>query len=185
MKVVIIHGTFGSPEENWFPWLKKQLEAQWHKVWIPKLSTPENQSPSVRCDELQAQVPFVFDSDTVLIWHSLGATYLLHILDRERKEPIKKAIFVSWFIHELWLPKFDILNAPFIEKSFDRERIKKNVHNVIILHGENDPYVPLSEAHYLNKKLWWTIEIIPWWWHLNAEAGYTHFEKLLNYILTP
>ena len=182
MKVVIIHGTFGSPQENWFPWLKQKLEAQWHSVRVPKLSTPENQLPSVRCDELQQQVPFIFDNDTVLIGHSLGATYLLHILDRERKESVKKAIFVSWFVHDLWNPKFDILNKPFIEKKFDRERIKKNIWNVIILHGDNDPYVPISEAQNLNQKLWWTLEIIPWWGHCNAESGYTTFQKLLDYF---
>ena len=182
MKIVIIHWTFWSPEENRFPWLQKELEAQWHSVRIPKMSTPENQSPTVRCDELQKQVPFIFDNDTILIGHSLWATYLLHILDRERKMPVKQAIFVSWFTHELWNQTFDILNKPFIQKDFDRERIKKNVQDVVILHGDNDPYAPLSEAKYLNEKLWWTLEIIPWWGHLNAEAGYTTFEKLLAYI---
>lgn len=182
MKVVIIHGTFGSPEENWFPWLKQKLEALWHNVRVPKFSTPENQSPSVRCDELQQQVPFIFDHDTVLVGHSVWATYLLYILDRERKEPIKKAIFVSWFVHKLWNIKFDTLNKSFIERDFDRERIKKNAWDIIILHGDNDPYVPFSEAQYLNEKLWWKLEILPWWWHCNAESGYTTFERLLAYF---
>jgi hypothetical protein len=71
MKVVIIHGTFGNPQENRFPWLKGQLEQQGHEVWIPNLPTPDNQTPEHRCDELQKQVPFIFGKDTILVGHSL------------------------------------------------------------------------------------------------------------------
>ena len=35
-KVVIIHGANGSPEENWFPWLKKELETKGIEVIIPQ-----------------------------------------------------------------------------------------------------------------------------------------------------
>ncbi len=126
MKIVIIHWTLWNPNENRFPWLKVELEKLWHQVWIPKLSTPENQTPKIWCDELQAQVPFVFDEETVLIGHSLWATYLLHILDIDRMVPIKHAIFVSWFINKLWIEEFDILNKPFLDREFDFERVKKN-----------------------------------------------------------
>lgn len=182
MNIVIIHGTFGNPNENRFPWLKKQLESQWHKVWVPHFPTPENQSLSTRCNALQDKVPFVFDENTVLIWHSLWATYLLHILDRDRDITISKAIFVSGFVHELWNEKFDLLNKSFIEKDFDWDRIRKNVKEIVVLHWSNDPYVPVLEAQYLNEKLGWIMEIIDGWWHFNADAGYDKFEKLLEYI---
>ena len=71
MKIVIIHGTLGNSKRNWFPWLKDILEKQGHQVWTPDLPTPNNQTPDHRCEELQKQVPFIFDQDTVLIGHSL------------------------------------------------------------------------------------------------------------------
>src|SRR3989338_4142675 len=40
--VFIFHGTGGYPEENWFPWLKKELEELECKVIIPKFPSPEN-----------------------------------------------------------------------------------------------------------------------------------------------
>ena len=44
MKFFIIHGSYGNPNENWFPWLKKELEKEGCIVFIPEFPTPENQS---------------------------------------------------------------------------------------------------------------------------------------------
>ena len=35
MKIFIIHGSFGNPGENWFPWLKIQLVNCGHEVITP------------------------------------------------------------------------------------------------------------------------------------------------------
>jgi predicted alpha/beta hydrolase family esterase len=101
MKYVIIHGTFGHSQENRFPRLKETLEQQRHQVRVPDLPTQEQKMHETRCQEIQKQVPFTFDNDTILIGHSLGAVFVLDILNRERKEPIKKAVLVSGFLHAL------------------------------------------------------------------------------------
>ena len=43
-RVFIIHGWDGSPQNCWFPWLKKELEKIGYKVFIPKFPTPKNQT---------------------------------------------------------------------------------------------------------------------------------------------
>jgi predicted alpha/beta superfamily hydrolase len=69
-----------------------------------------------------------------LIGHSLGAVFVLDILNRDRDEPVKKAILVSGFLHMLGNQIFDTLNAPFINRERNREQIKNNVEEFIILH---------------------------------------------------
>ena len=44
---VIIHGSYGSPDENWFPWLKKELQKIGYKVFVPAFPTPKNQKLGV------------------------------------------------------------------------------------------------------------------------------------------
>ena len=74
---------------------------------------------------------------------------------------MKKAIFVSGFTGKLGNEKFDKLNAPFLKEDFNRKRIKKNSGDVIIFHGDNDPYVPVNESESLHKNLGGKLNIIP------------------------
>ena len=44
MNFFIIHGIYATPEANWFPWLKKELESRGNEVIVPKFPTPLDQS---------------------------------------------------------------------------------------------------------------------------------------------
>ena len=37
MNYIILHGSFGSKDGNWFPWLKKQLENKNYKVDVSQM----------------------------------------------------------------------------------------------------------------------------------------------------
>jgi uncharacterized protein len=42
---IILHGTLGSPEGNWFRWLETRLKEQGMQVWLPAL--PQADQPSL------------------------------------------------------------------------------------------------------------------------------------------
>ncbi|MBI5073039.1 hypothetical protein HZA99_04435 [Candidatus Woesearchaeota archaeon] len=42
---IIVHGTDGHPQENWFPWLKEKLKLYGYEVFVPQFPTPQNQTP--------------------------------------------------------------------------------------------------------------------------------------------
>jgi uncharacterized protein len=182
MKIVILHGTGGNPEDNWFPWLKDILEDRGHEVCIPEFPTPENQSLKNWSNTLKDQVHFTLDKDTILIGHDLGANFILHILDIDMNEPVRKAILVSGFCNKLGHKVFDELSSTFIEKEFNWDRIKSNATEFIIYQGEGDPYVPIFEAEELEENLDAELNIIPDGQHLNEEAGVIIFEELLERI---
>jgi uncharacterized protein len=179
--VIIIHGTMGSPEGNWFPWLKSQLGNDYN-VYIPQFPTPENQSKENWCAALRDQAP-IFGKDTILIGHSIGATLIMHILEMV-KEPVHKSIFVCPVIDEVENPTYAVLNKTFIEKmpDFDWLTMSNNMGDCTIFMCDDDPYVPHWHAEGLQDQIGGELIVIKNGGHLNSESGYTEFEELLEVI---
>ncbi|MDR0448962.1 MAG: alpha/beta hydrolase [Rickettsiales bacterium] len=174
--IVILHGTCGSPDGNWFPWLAARAEADGHRVFIPKLPSPEGQS----LENWKKALPPI-GPDTILVGHSCGATFLLHILE-SLDAPAAGSILVSGFVDKLGNEFFDNLNETFTNHKFDWEKIRRNAGQVAIFHGDNDPYVPLAAAQKVADGLGAPLTIVPNGGHLNSESGYTQFTEILEAI---
>ncbi len=168
--IIIIHGTFSTPTDNWFPWLKKELNAI-----TPTFPTPENQNLTNWLDVMKN---YKITKDTILIGHSSGATFILSLLE---KYECKAAFLVAGFTGKLNI-SLDPLNKTFAEKEFDWEKIKENCKQIYMFHSDNDPYVPLENAKNLQEHLNAKLTIIPNGQHLNKTAGFTKFPLLLKKI---
>ena len=110
-KFVLIHGYTGTPEANFFPWLKNKLEQLGHGVSLPAL--PNTDEPNV-----QEQIDFVlknetFDENTIVVAHSLGGSVVIKALESVNTK-IQKLILVGGFVD----PKFKDHPRPF-ESTFD------------------------------------------------------------------
>lgn len=97
-KFVIVHGYTASPEKNWFPWLKNQLEALGAQVYVPEMPDALSPDPEKWQQRLQ-QLPFGIDEETVLIGHSLGCVTVLRFL-QNKPQAVKGYILVSGFDEE-------------------------------------------------------------------------------------
>ena len=178
MNVVIFHGSHGSPDGNWFPWLKQKLEELDISTDVPRLPTPENQSPETWFEAINN---ITINEYSVVIGHSTGANFLLHLLE---KNTVAKAIFVGVVIGKLDLPEYDALNKPFLKTpGFDWSKISENAGEIHILHGDNDPYVDQVHSEFLQNQIGGDLQIIPGGGHLNAESGYDTFELGLKLIV--
>ncbi len=177
MNVIVFHGTKGSPDINWFPWIKEKVQETGLKIDIPVLPTPEGHNLK---NWLVVANTLDINEDTILIGHSCGATFLLHLLEKKR---IKEAIFVSCFTEEINIPEYDKLNASFIKDSdWDWNTIKRNSGKITIYHGSDDPYVPIDQAKDLHEQIGGGLEVIEGGGHLNSENGYTKFPELWNHL---
>jgi predicted alpha/beta hydrolase family esterase len=176
-KFVIIHGTKGSPEGNWFPWLADLLRHQHAEVVIPKMPTPEGQNLQNWLKEFKEQVGML-DGRTSLIGHSLGATFLLRILELQ-KTSVARSVFVAGLLGRIGIDEYDQLNSTFTEDSYDWVTIRRNSGTVTCLSGEGDPYVPAEQGEELAAKLGVKNYIVSNGGHLNAEFGFTSLPQLL------
>ncbi len=79
--IFIIHGTAGHPKENWFPWLKNELEKIGCNLIIPQFPTPENQTPETWF-KIFDQHKKEYTKETILVAHSLGGAFALRILEQ-------------------------------------------------------------------------------------------------------
>lgn len=179
-KIFIIHGAYGSPAENWFPWLKSELEKLDCKIFVPEFPTPENQSLENWLKVFDDYNQYL-DENSIVVGHSLGPAFLLSIIQGLDK-PIKAAFFVSGFVDLLGSPDFDNINKSFTEKDFDWKMIKQNCPIFFVLHSDNDPYVPIEQAKKLAKNLDVDVTLVKNAGHFNGESGYVKFDLILEMI---
>ena len=183
-KIVLLHGTNGYPENNWFPMLKEELEQQGHQVFAPKLPVGlGDQSLDNWCAAIREQLPWEFDENTVLIGHSCGATYMLSILNQKRKMPLRASIFVSGFAHDLNNPDFTEYIKTFVDLDFDWQRIRQNAGQIAVFAGTGDPYVPLTEAKNLAKNLCVDLNLTKDGGHFCDDTGTEKYPELVEEIL--
>jgi len=177
---IIIHGAYGRPEDNWFPWLKQELEKLNYNVFVPRFPTPENQNLNNWLRVFEDYKDFL-GPDTIVIGHSLGVAFFLRVLEKINF-PIKASFFVSGFISFLDNNQFDEINKTFLEKDFDWEKIKQNCKKYFILSSDNDPYVPLSKGEDIARNLDSKLIVVPGAGHICTGSGYTKFDLLLEKI---
>lgn len=145
---LILHGTGNDSEDNWFPWLKKELEKRRYKVWVPDL--PQAHNPNLERYNKLIFENWEFDEDSIIIGHSSGAFAILGILEKLPKNlVIEKAILVSGFVSDLG---FRAINELFL-RPLDYSKIKGKVKKFVLIHSDDDPYVPVWHGRVLKEKL--------------------------------
>lgn len=182
MNIILLHGTDGSAQSNWIPWLKAQLEERGNTVFAPSLPDAAYPNGDKWSDFVINNVPFPLDENTLIVGHSAGAA-LIPILLQKLPEgvKIKKAILVSGFRDTLgWDKLKDLQNV-----TVDYEQVRSKAAEIIQLHSDNDPYVPLDNAKSLGAELGSKFRVIKGQGHFNLGTSpkYKEFPKLLAIIL--
>lgn len=176
---IIIHGTEGYPEENWFPWLKNELEKQGYKVSVPQFPSPPI-LPAKISEWFEVLKSYEMNADTLLIGHSLGGLFALRILE-QLPHSINAACFVGTPVGIGWIKNYE-RDSAFCGFDLDWKKIRGKAKRFVVFHSDNDPYVGLENGEKLAKELNAKLNFVPNAGHFNTKAGYTKFPELLSEI---
>lgn len=186
-RVFIVHGWGSSPKENWFPWLKQELEKKGFEVFVPQLPDPENPRIYNWVPKL-AETVGKPDGQTYFVGHSMGCQTIARYLEFLPAEiKIGGAVFVAGFFKRLTgledepgIPETDRhwLNSP-----IDFKKIKPHLPKSIAVFSDNDPYVPLDNQDDFRDKLGAKIIIEHNMKHFNSAAGITQLPIALESVL--
>ncbi len=184
--VLILHGAGNSSQGNWFPWLKKELEQKGYKVWSPNL--PNSDQPILRdwLETIASNKDWKFDSESILIGHSSGATFALRLLERLPEEiRIDKTILVATFVHKGTLPEFFPYKEGLLETPFVWGKIKNSSKSFHFIASDNDPYqCGVDNAKVLQDNLGGELILKSGEGHFNLEKGsnYKQFPLIVKLV---
>ncbi len=178
-RVFIIHGWEATPESNWFPWLKSELENRGFKATVPAM--PDSERPILEkwlkyLDKLVGEV----DSDTYFVGHSLGAITILRYLEALPSGQIAGgAVLVSGFPEAIGFNEL----ASFFATPLAYGKVKNSVNKIIAINSDNDPYVPLRNGEIIRDKLGVELIVVNGGGHLNLDNGYAQMPIALEALL--
>lgn len=173
---LIIHGSFGSSEGNWFPWLKEQLEKDNKKVLVPQMPVGIDKQNFDSWSEVLNKIDI--NEFTTIIAHSIAPIFICKYLITN-KIKVKKLIFVCGFNNYFGINRdFDTVNGPmYIDNYTD---IKNYCDNIICYYSDNDPYVKYEVEKEFASSISNKEYVIKGGGHINSESGYISFEAILK-----
>lgn len=148
-RVFIVHRWYGSPDADWYPWLKKELENKGFQVSVPAMPNPD-------APEIQSWVETVRkavgqpDADTFFIGHSVGCQTIIRYLESlPINAKVGGAVFVAGWLtltsQATPSKKEEDIARQWVETPIDVKRVQQHVAKSIAIFSDNDPYVPLDE----------------------------------------
>ncbi len=174
-KALFLHAWYATPESDWYPWLKAELQKKGYKVWIPEIPTMPTKSP-----DMETMLKFILeknfiDENTVVIGHSLGSVLALRLAERAKFG--KGILLAAWDYNDL-TPE----HQSFWPNMMNHELIKKNVPEWVMLISDNDPYVTKFIAHEMADRLSAKAVEVGTKGHFLTKDGVTQVPEILEFI---
>jgi len=159
-KIYLIHGWGGSDSsEGWFGWLKEKAREKGFE--IIGFNMPNADEPKI-----EEWISFMkenikeLNEETYFIGHSIGCQAILRYLETlSSDKKIKACIFIApWMeldkntIEEEGEEVVEIAR-PWMQTPINFDKVKEHTNNFLCILSDNDPYVPLSNKEFFEKKL--------------------------------
>ncbi len=158
-RIFLVHGWGATPEKDFWPWLKDELESKGLETIAPEM--PDTDEPKIepwvgKLSEVVSQL----DENTYFVGHSVGCQTILRYLESVRfSRRIGGVILVAPWMHlddetikEEGEEVIEIA-APWMETPIDFGKVKGNCKDFVCIFSDNDPFVPLSDRDIFRELL--------------------------------
>ncbi len=184
-KAILAHGWDGTPEEGWFPWLKKELEVRGFAVVVPQL--PETAEP-----RKEAWVPTLAaavgtpDRETVLVGHSMGCqTIARYLATLPADTKIGGVVYVAGFFKRLTgleSAEEQEITDSWLAAPIDLAAVAAHGPSIAIF-SDNDPFVPVDNIDDFRAQLGSEIVMAKDAGHFNEKIGCFELPIALESVL--
>jgi len=175
VKIIIVRGNDNStPDENWFPYAKKELEKS-------ELMVINEEFPDPELAREEYWLPFIkklgTDENTILIGHSSGAIAAMRFVERNK---ILGSILVATYYTDLGDEKEK--KSGYFVRPWDWESIRKNQKWIVQFASTDDPYIPIGEARFVHQRLQTEYHEYKNEGHFGADKNKTIFPEIIAVI---
>lgn len=187
-RVIIVHGWVSNPLDCWFPWLRKELKKRGFDVIVPLMPSPL--APKI--------VPWVArlrravgtpDRNTIFVGHSIGCqTILRYLATLPPKTRIGGLVCVAGFfkLQNLETAAERRIARPWTSTAsrINTKKIRRMTPKVVGIFSDNDPWVSLSNARDLKRRLGARVIVEHGKGHFTlVEDGITRLPSALRAVL--
>jgi predicted alpha/beta hydrolase family esterase len=145
-KVILIPGNGGAkPTDGWFPYVQS---------WLTSLNFEviNKEFPDPLLARQEFWLPFIkglgADENTILIGHSSGAEAAMRYVEKNK---VLGSVLVGACYTDLG--EENEKQSGYYDRPWDWQAIKNNQQWVVQFASTDDPFIPIEEARYVNKKL--------------------------------
>lgn len=174
-KVLFLQSWFSNIDDNWYGWLKAELEKKGYLVNFTDIPEFRKETPKLNNVLKTVKNLNFVDKNTVVIGHSLGALVAMRLAEKEK---IKSLVLVSGW-------DFDDLTAEhkyFWKAKMNQANIKKNSGSIYVFHSDNDPYINQFQSEGMSKRLGAKFTLIKGAGHFLKKDGCIKLPQLLKVI---
>ncbi len=142
IRVFLIHGWGGSPDRDWMPCAKAELERKGYEVIAPAMPDTEHPVIDAWVQHLTSVVGTPEQTD-IFIGHSIGCQTILRYLEDLEGKVGKVILVAPWFTLsnldnvEMWT-----VADPWLKTPIDFGKIKSKYQSMTTIFSDNDPWVP-------------------------------------------
>jgi len=174
-RIIILHGWGGHPEDEWFPWLTKELEMEGWNVQIPQLPNTDKPNKEEWMKVFKSLNP---DEQTIVVGHSLSNALILKYLESNKLKHVFLVAAWDWLFEEV-----KEFHETFFQDEFNYSKIIESGTKITIINSTNDKWIDFERGKKLASKVKASFMPVSNAGHFMKRDGYTKFPLLLEMIM--